>query len=117
MRRNASGKNEFCNGRKAVRDRKNASLMKAIKQFLWTIGAGGLLGAILFAWFSPGLIEWYFSPPADLALSCKPAVQWAIASYRKVIFTGGLIGAASFALLFFAFGRRRKAPANENVLN
>lgn len=87
--------------------------MISVKRFLWTVASGGLIGAIVFAWFSPGLIEWYFSPPADLALSCKPAVLWTIETYRKVILTGVLIGGISAAILFFAFGKREKKPAAE----
>jgi hypothetical protein len=85
--------------------------MKTMKRFLWTMATGGLFGAILFAWFSPGLIEWYFSPPADLALSCKPAVQWAIEAYRKVIFTGVILGVITSGILFFAFGGARDKTA------
>ncbi len=88
--------------------------MKTIKRFLWTIATGGLVGAVLFAWFSPGLIEWYFSPPADLALTCRPAVQWAIATYRKVIFSGVLLGILSAAIFFLAFSARgKKRPLDE----
>ncbi len=87
--------------------------MKSTKRFVYFVLLGALVGAGGFAWFSPGMIEWYFSPPADLALSCKPAVQWAIDTYRKVIFLGGVLGAVGAALLFFAFGTRAKAlPSN-----
>jgi hypothetical protein len=82
--------------------------MMAIKRFFLFLFSGGLLGAVLFAWFSPGMIEWYFSPPADLALTCKPAVQWAIETYRKVIVLGGVVGTVTSALLFLAFGLRAK---------
>jgi hypothetical protein len=81
--------------------------MKTLKRFLWTIAAGALLGAVAFAWFSPGLIEWYFSPPADLALTCKPAVEWGIETYRRVMFAGVLIGAIVSGILFFAIGGSR----------
>ncbi|MGE3261690.1 MAG: hypothetical protein AB7K68_07935 [Bacteriovoracia bacterium] len=84
--------------------------MRTLKRFLWSIVAGTLVGAVLFAWFSPHIIVWYFSPPADLAISCKPAVEWAIVTYRKVIFTGVLLGAIISAILFFAINPRRKPP-------
>jgi hypothetical protein len=79
--------------------------MKHLKKFLWMMIAGGLLGALLFAWFSPHLIVWYFSPPSDLSISCKPAVEWAIITYRKIMFTGVLIGAITGGIFFFAFRR------------
>jgi hypothetical protein len=83
--------------------------MRSLKRFFWTIVAGALLGAVVLAWFSPQIIIWYYSPPADLAISCKPAVQWAIETYRKVIFTGVLFGVIISGILFFAFNPRRKA--------
>lgn len=82
--------------------------MKATKRFFLFLLVGSLAGAALFAWFSPAMIAWYFSPPADLALSCKPAVDWAIDTYRKVILLGGILGAVASVLLFFAFGTRAK---------
>jgi glycerol uptake facilitator-like aquaporin len=85
-------------------------MMTAVKRYIWVLTAGALLGAVTFAWFSPSLIEWYFSPPSDLAFSCKPAVQWGIHAYRKVVFTGMLMGGIAATILFFAFFKR-KPPA------
>lgn len=82
--------------------------MKTTKRFFVFIAVGALVGSLAFGWFSPGMIEWYFSPPADLALSCKPAVLWAIETYRKVIILGGIVGALGAVLLFFAFAMRAK---------
>lgn len=87
--------------------------MSAMKRFMWFTGLGALVGAIFFAWVSPYIIVWYFSPPAELTISCSPAVEWAISTYRKVIFTGVLLGAIISAIVFFAFFRRAPAkPAN-----
>lgn len=82
--------------------------MRTLKRFVWMVIAGSLIGAVLLAWFSPYIIVWYFSPPADLTISCRPAVEWAIVTYRKVIFTGVLLGAIISSILFFAFNPRRK---------
>ncbi|HEY8279972.1 MAG TPA: hypothetical protein VIH99_10125 [Bdellovibrionota bacterium] len=65
--------------------------------------------------FSPALIEWYFSPPTDLAVTCTPVVQWAISAYRKVIFTGTIMGAIVFGIFFMAFGGRSKSAKNEDT--
>lgn len=73
-----------------------------MKRFMWSIFAGALLGAVLFAWLSPQIISWYFSPPADLAITCSPAVTWALNTYRKVIFTGMLLGAMVATIIYFA---------------
>lgn len=88
-----------------------------MKKFLWTISAGGLLGAILFAWFSPYLIVWYFAPPAGMGISCEEPVAWAINTYRKVMFTGVLLGAIVSAILYFAFGKKKAPPAQAVLPN
>lgn len=80
--------------------------MTHLKKYLWTVVWGALLGAVIFAWSSPSVIAWYFSPPSDLSISCKPAVEWAIYTYRKVLFTGVLLGAIVSSILFFAFYSR-----------
>jgi hypothetical protein len=85
--------------------------MIQVKRFLWTVSLGALAGGILLAWISPHILVWYFSPPTDLTLSCSPAVQWAIESYRKVMFTGVLLGAIVSTILFFAFNSRRPKKA------
>jgi hypothetical protein len=87
--------------------------MTHLKKFFYTIAAGGLIGAILFAWFSPSLIVWYFSPPSGQILSCNTAVEWAIVTYRKIMFTGVLLGAIVSGILFFAFRSKGKPGAQD----
>ena len=89
--------------------------MQGMKKFLWAVAIGGLVGAVTFAWISPHLIIWYFTPPADVPLSCKPSVEWAIGSYRKVMLTGVVLGAIGGALLFFVFAGRRVRSGAQNV--
>lgn len=91
--------------------------MSRVKNFLWTIAVGGFLGAVCFAWFSPSVISWYFSPPAGAAFSCEPSVNWAIETYRKVIFTGVLLGVITAAILFFAFAKSKKPDENTKNLH
>jgi hypothetical protein len=89
--------------------------MNSVKRFLWVLIGGGLAGAVVFAWFSPQIIVWYFSPPADSVISCKPAVEWAIETYRKVMFTGVVLGAIFSGILYFAFGGKKVAAAAPGV--
>ncbi|RZA08270.1 MAG: hypothetical protein EOP11_05310 [Proteobacteria bacterium] len=84
--------------------------MTYVKKLTYTVLIGALLGAVIFAWLSPNVIAWYFSPPTDLSISCKPAVEWAINTYRKVLFTGVLLGAIASAIIFFAFYRPGSRP-------
>lgn len=77
--------------------------MATVKKFLWTLIFGGLIGAFLFAWLSPSMIVWYFTPPAELGISCASAVEWSIFTYRKVMLTGVLLGVIVSGIGFFVF--------------
>ena len=83
-----------------------------MKNFLLFTLVGALVGAVLFALFSPQVISWYFSPPAELAFSCKSAVEWGIEVFRKAMFTGMLLGAIAAVVLFFAARSWRKPAAS-----
>lgn len=90
--------------------------MRTMKRFFKVTSVGALISAALFAWFSPYFIVWYFSPPSELALSCSPAVQWGISTYRKFIFTGFLFGALISMVAFFAFFRRGPVPDGAQIV-
>lgn len=61
-----------------------------------TIAFGaGLVVTAGVAWFGPRLISWYYTPPVELGVSCKPAVEWGIAVYQKLVLAGT---GAGFAL-------------------
>lgn len=51
-----------------------------------------LLATILVGWFAPGLIAWYYTPPVELGVTCKPAVEWGISVYRKTVLAGAGLG-------------------------
>lgn len=82
--------------------------MQTIKRFFFTLFFFSLLGAVLVAWFSPQLISWYFTPPADIPLSCKASVDWGILTYRKMLVIGALMGAIAGLVVFLAFVTRKK---------
>ena len=86
--------------------------MKTIKRFFLIIFAGAMFGGVLFAWFSPYIIDWYFTSPMDnLILNCRPAMVWAIDSYRKAILAGTGIGAVLSLVLYLAFGLKSRPRA------
>ena len=82
---------------------------------MWVVAAGGLIGAILAVWFSPGVIEWYFSPPADIGITCKEVVPWAIDAYRKIVFAGILLGGILSGILYFALGSRAQKKVGDST--
>lgn len=86
--------------------------MKTLKRFFNTVAAGGLLGAALFAWFSPTFIRWYGTPPVSVGINCEPMIGWTIDAYRWAILIGLGVGAVFAALAYVAFiGNRRPNPS------
>jgi len=87
-----------------------------MKKLFWVAASGGFFGALLTGWLSPHIIVWYFSPPADIGISCQPAVEWAIQVFRKVMLTGVLLFSILAVILNFAFSARRESTAGaQNV--
>ncbi len=84
--------------------------MITVKKFLRTILIGGLLGAALFAWFSPSFIKWYGTPPASTGINCEPMIGWTIDAYRVAILIGLGTGIVFSALAFFAFTGKKRQP-------
>jgi hypothetical protein len=74
-----------------------------LRRSLAVVLSAGLLMTLAVGWFAPGLISWYYTPPVELGVSCKPAVEWGIALYRRLLLlgagTGFVLGAIS--TLFF----------------
>ncbi len=82
-----------------------------MKRFLSFLLFGGLLGAVLITWFAPSVLSWYFTPPAEVAISCKQAVDWSLKTYRECMLGGAIMGAIVGSILFFAWQSRKKNPA------
>ena len=91
--------------------------MSGLRRFLWTVAAGGFAGAVVAVFFSPALIEWYFTPPAEIGISCKKVVPWTIQAYQRVILAGILMGAILSLLLFFVFNRSKKKQDLGSITN
>lgn len=84
-----------------------------MKRLFLFLAAGAALGTILSAWLSPQVIAWWFTPPVDLAVTCKAAVEWGIYTYRDVI-VGGAVGGLATALVAFILWqmKSKKVPQN-----
>jgi len=82
-----------------------------LKRFFRAIFLGTLSGAVLAAWFSPNLIEYWFAPPVEMALNCTPAVQWGLSTYRKMLLLGGSLGFVVTLVFVVARGSKRLPSA------
>ena len=74
-----------------------------MRRSLTIVFGGGLAVTAAVAWFGPRLISWYYSPPVELGVSCKPAVEWGIAVYQKLVLAGTGAGFALGALAALVF--------------
>ncbi|MCM0607013.1 MAG: hypothetical protein KA715_13060 [Xanthomonadaceae bacterium] len=81
-------------------------------KLLRTLFFSALAGIALFAWFSPQIIGWYFAPPVNMLVNCRPAVDWSLDVYKKAMLAGGgvgiVVGAVIYALLM-----KNKKPSSQ----
>lgn len=75
------------------------------------------LGTILAAWLAPRFISWYFEPPVDIGVNCRPAVDWGIQKYQWSQIGGLIAGSVAGLVLYFAFGRRQKTLPTSKPLS
>lgn len=68
---------------------------------------GFLLGGIAAAVLAPGTIAWYFEPPVEVGVNCRPATEWAMQKLLYAQVFGALLGGIIMALLSF-FLRKKK---------
>ena len=80
-----------------------------MRRALTIVFACGLAVTAAVAWFGPGLISWYYEPPVELGVSCKPAVVWAIAVYQKLVLVGTGAGFALGAVAALVFKPKNTA--------
>ena len=59
-----------------------------MKRFAIVVVAIAALCVLVVGWAAPSLIAWYFTPPVEIGVTCKPAVVWAIDVYRKTLLAG-----------------------------
>lgn len=81
-----------------------------MRRFL--VVAAAVAGLVLLgvAWFAPGLIAWYYTPPVEIGVTCKPAVVWAIDVYRKTLMIGAAGGFGLGLLVAAVNARLLKTP-------
>lgn len=82
-----------------------------MRRALTVVFGVALLTSVLAAWYAPGLIAWYYTPPVELGVTCKPAVQWGIDVYRKTVLAGALGGVVLGAFVAALLPRPKVKPA------
>lgn len=72
-----------------------------------------VLGGLFSSWLSPKAISWYFEPPTQMGMSCKPATEWAM---QKLLIAqaAGIIGGAFIGLILsFTYKKAEKTDSNQ----
>lgn len=82
-----------------------------MRRSLAIVVSAGLAVTLAVGWFAPGLISWYYTPPVELGVSCKPAVEWGIALYRRLLLLGAGTGFVLGAMAAFFFKPKLSASA------
>jgi Na+/phosphate symporter len=70
--------------------------------------AGALVGTTLTSWISPKIIAWYFEPPVEIGVNCRPATEWAMHALQTMQGIGLLAGSAIAGLGYFLIARKKK---------
>jgi hypothetical protein len=69
---------------------------------------GGLIGGIIAAWIAPRMISWYFTPPVEFGINCKPPLEWALRKMQIAELLGITLGAALGLVVYFLIRKMRK---------
>ncbi len=79
---------------------------KKTSSYVWFGLFGGLLCASLVTWIAPGVIAWYFKPPAQVEFTCEAPIRWALERLRLTQLIALPVGIAAGLIVRFAFMRR-----------
>lgn len=82
--------------------------MKTISRLFYTMGACGLVGAVIMTLISPSVIKVLFTPPVSFGTNCEPAASWSIESFIKMQTSGLVIGMFVGIVSFIYFLKRKK---------
>lgn len=74
-----------------------------MKKLVLYLISGAAIGGVLTSIFAPGLIAWYFEPPVEIGVNCRPAVDWALSHLQGAQTIGLIVGAAVGAVIYFKF--------------
>lgn len=77
-----------------------------MKRFLSFVLSFAAIGTLLSSWFAPRMIAWYFEPPVEIGVNCRPAVEWGLEKLQWAQMAG-IAGGALLGLILWAFFKPR----------
>jgi hypothetical protein len=81
------------------------------KRALWLTVVGALVGALLSTWVAPKMIAWYWTPPAQMGITCVEPINWALNKLQIAQAVGIGLGAVAGIAAFFAWFKKKAAKA------
>lgn len=81
--------------------------MKSLVRTLYTMGATGLVGAIIATLIAPTIIRVLFTPPVSFGVNCEPAATWSMESVIKSQVIGIVVGALVGLVLYIYFSKKK----------
>ena len=85
---------------------------KGLNVSAWIFMLGALGGALLASWIAPGVIAWYFEPPAEFGVSCGEPIRWALKRFRTAQLWGMVAGGALTVALYLVL---RRGPGKKSA--
>lgn len=73
------------------------------------VSLGAVLRIILSIWLGPKAIAWYFEPPLEIGVNCRPAVEWSLNRLLWVQLLG-LLGGAGLGAAVYLIRARTRTP-------
>lgn len=64
-----------------------------------------LVGGLIATWIAPATIAWYFEPPVNIGINCRPATEWAMQKLQWAQLFGFVGGGVLGGFLFFVVRR------------
>ena len=87
-----------------------------MKRVSWFSIGGAVLGSALASWLAPKMIAWYFDPPVNIGINCRPATEWAMAKLQVMQFIGLIAGLALGLTLALVTRKREDGVPSEPMV-
>jgi len=78
-----------------------------MKKYLITAISFAAVATILSSIFAPKMIAWYFEPPVEIGVNCRPAVEWGLEKFQIAQIVA-IIGGAILGLIACGLFCRKK---------
>lgn len=79
---------------------------------LFLTSLGGIAGLLLFSWWGPHMVGWWFQPPVNIGIDCRQAIDWSMGKLLLIQMIGTILGFSAGIAMSIAISRRGKKLVN-----